>query len=104
MSRQVTVKVGDKEKTYTIKPLKGKQVRELVAGDEGRKPIEELFLHLKYAGIPENESDEMDYPDCQRLSQAVFAETFGIEVEQKNSPQFGSGTQETAQNTAKPAK
>ena len=104
MSRQVTVRVGDKEKTYTVKPLKAKYVRDLLLEGKDRKPAEEVFLTLKYAEIPESESDEMDYPDCQRLCQSIFAETFGVEVEQKNSPQSGSGTQETAQNTAKPAK
>lgn len=82
MSRQVTVKVGDKEKTFTISPLKGKQIKKILA--EKKAAFEETFLVLGMAGIPEKDADEMDFKDCLRLQKEINAETFGSDEETKN--------------------
>ncbi|MBR6124838.1 phage tail assembly protein [Candidatus Saccharibacteria bacterium] len=81
--RQVKVSIAGKEKTYSIAPLKGKHIREIM---EGKKPgFEETFQVLEeFAGIPKEDVDEMDFKDCLRIQKAINAETFGDEKEEKN--------------------
>ena len=83
MSRQVTVLVGDKEKTYSISPLKGKDIKKIMAAEK-KVPFEETFMVLAMAGIPEKDIDEMAFKDCLRVQQEINAESFGVEKEEKN--------------------
>ena len=82
MAREVTVKVGGKDKHYTVSPLKGKHIRELMKAK--KQGFEETFQVLEMAGIPEADANEMDFKDCLMIQKEINAETFGIEEEVKN--------------------
>lgn len=80
--RQVKVSIAGKEKTYSIAPLKGKHIREIM---QGKKPgFEETFQVLEFAGVPKEDVDEMDFKDCLKIQQEINAETFGSDKEEKN--------------------
>ena len=83
MSRQVTVTVGDKEKTYSISPLKGKHIKQLLTAEK-KAPFEETFMVLEMAGIPEKDIEEMAFKDCLKVQQEINVESFGVEKEEKN--------------------
>ena len=78
--REITLSNGKK---FQIRPLKGKDVREIAA-----LPKDEdwsvTFETLRRAGFKQEELDELPFPDVLALNRAVVAETFGIEEEEKN--------------------
>ncbi len=82
MAREVKVKVGGKDKHYTIYPLKGKHIRELMKAK--KQGFDETFQVLEMAGISEADANEMDFRDCLMIQKEINAETFGIEEETKN--------------------
>ena len=79
--REVTLSSSGKK--FTVKPLSGKDVRELAS-----KPREEnwdlLFETLQRAGFKAEELDALPFPDVLELNKALTAETYGIEEEVKN--------------------
>lgn len=80
--RKIEITINGKSKEYTVFPLKGKHIREIM---ENKRPgFEETFTVLKFAGIPAQDIDEMDFRDCLKLQQEINAETFGVEAEEKN--------------------
>ncbi len=79
--REVTLSLSGKK--FTVKPLVGKDVRELAV-----KPKEEnwdlLFETLNRAGFKDEDLNELPFPDVLELNKALTAETYGIEEEVKN--------------------
>ena len=79
--REVTLSISGKK--FTVKPLVGKDVRELAV-----KPKEEnwdlLFETLNRAGFKDEDLNELPFPDVLELNKALTAETYGIEEEVKN--------------------
>jgi hypothetical protein len=79
--RTVTLPLSGKK--FDVKPLVGKDVRELAS-----KPKEEnwdlLFETLQRAGFKPEELDALPFPDVLELNKALTAETYGIEEEIKN--------------------
>lgn len=79
--REVTLPLSGKK--FTVKPLVGKDVRELAS-----KPREEnwnlLFETLNRAGFRDEDLNGLPFPDILDLNKALTAETYGIEEEVKN--------------------
>ena len=79
--REVTLPLSGKK--FTVKPLVGKDVRELAS-----KPREEnwnlLFETLNRAGFRDEDLNGLPFPDILDLNKALTAETYGIEEEIKN--------------------
>ena len=79
--REVTLSISGKK--FTVKPLVGKDVRELAV-----KPKEEnwdlLFETLNRAGFKDEDLNPLPFPDVLELNKALTAETYGIEEEIKN--------------------
>ena len=79
--REVTLPLSGKK--FTVKPLVGKDVRELAS-----KPREEnwnlLFETLNRAGFRDEDLNGLPFPDILDLNKALAAETYGIEEEIKN--------------------
>ncbi len=78
--RTITLTVG---REVTIHPLKGKDVRELMAMPSS-EDFAQVFETLKRAGISQEEADELPFPDVLALNKAILAETYGLEEEAKN--------------------
>lgn len=78
-----TVSLSLSGKKFDVKPLVGKDVRELAS-----LPREEnwnlLFETLQRAGFKQEDLDPLPFPDVLELNQALTAETYGIEEEVKN--------------------
>ena len=79
--REVTLPLSGKK--FTVKPLVGKDARELAS-----KPREEnwnlLFETLNRAGFRDEDLNGLPFPDILDLNKALTAETYGIEEEIKN--------------------
>ena len=88
--REITLSDG---KTYTIKPLTRKQMREMAhlgVSPRGFRPdadqFEEAFdamLRTQVADLPS--IDPLPYPDHEKLLVSLIKETWGSEEEEKNS-------------------
>ena len=78
--REVKLSTG---KTVVAHPLKGRDVREIDA-----MPKTEgwgvLWETLHRAGFPQEQLDELPFPDVLAMNRAVSAETFGLKEEEKN--------------------
>ena len=78
--RNITLTNG---KDLQIRPLKGKDVRELMAMPQ-EDNFAQVFETLKRAGISPEEADELPFPDILAINKAILAETYGLEEEIKN--------------------
>lgn len=79
--REVTLSLSGKK--FTVKPLVGKDVREL-ASKPRTEDWEILFETLNRAGFKDEDLNPLPFPDVLELNKAVAAETYGIEEEIKN--------------------
>ncbi len=79
--REVTLSLSGKK--FTVKPLVGKDVREL-ASKPRTEDWEILFETLNRAGFSDEILNALPFPDVLELNKAVTAETYGIEEEIKN--------------------
>lgn len=79
--REVTLSLSGKK--FTVKPLVGKDVREL-ASKPRAEDWEILFETLNRAGFKDEDLNPLPFPDVLELNKAVTAETYGIEEEIKN--------------------
>ncbi len=79
--REITLSLSGKK--FTVKPLVGKDVRELAA-KERTEDWELLFETLNRAGFKDEELNALPFPDILELNKALTAETYGIEEEIKN--------------------
>jgi hypothetical protein len=79
--REVTLSLSGKK--FTVKPLVGKDVREL-ASKPRNEDWELLFETLNRAGFKDEDLNDLPFPDVLELNKAVTAETYGIEEEIKN--------------------
>ena len=79
--REITLSVSGKK--VTVKPLVGKDVRELASRPKA-EDWELLFETLNRAGFSDEVLNELPFPDILELNKAVTAETYGIEEEIKN--------------------
>ena len=79
--REITLPISGKK--FTVKPLVGKDVRELASKERG-EDWELLFETLNRAGFKDEELNTLPFPDILELNKAVTAETYGIEEEIKN--------------------
>ena len=70
-------------KSVQIRPLKGKDVRELMAMPQDDS-FAQVFETLKRAGISQEDADALPFPDILVLNKAILAETYGLEEEIKN--------------------
>ncbi len=78
--RNITLSTG---KAFQVHPLKGKDVRELMAMPQDDS-FAQVFETLKRAGISQEEADALPFPDILALNKAILAETYGLEEEIKN--------------------
>ena len=78
--RTITLSTG---KTIQVNPLKGRDVRELMAMPQ-EDNFAQVFETLKRAGIAQDEADDLPFPDILALNKAILAETYGLEEEIKN--------------------
>ena len=79
--REVTLSLSGKK--FTVKPLVGKDVREL-ASKPRNEDWELLFETLNRAGFKDEDLNDLPFPDVLELNKAVTAETYGIEKKKKN--------------------
>ena len=70
-------------KSVQINPLKGKDVRELMAMPQDDS-FAQVFETLKRAGISQEEADELPFPEILLINKIILAETYGLEEEIKN--------------------
>ena len=66
----------------TIRPLCGKDVRELMAMPQ-EDNFAQVFETLRRAGISQEEADKLPFPDILAINKAILAETYGLEEEIK---------------------
>jgi hypothetical protein len=78
--RNITLSTG---KEFQVHPLKGKDVRELMAMPQDDS-FAQVFETLKRAGIGQEEADALPFPDILAINKAILAETYGLEEEIKN--------------------
>ncbi len=78
--RTITLSGGEQR---TVHPLKGKDVRELMAMPQNDN-FAQVFETLKRAGISQEEADNLPFPDILAINKAILAETYGLEEEIKN--------------------
>ena len=79
--REVTLSLSGKK--FSVKPLIGKDVRELALLPK-EENWELVFKTLNRAGFKDEDLDPLPFPDVLELNKAVVAETYGIEEELKN--------------------
>ena len=79
--REVTLPLSGKK--FTVKPLVGKDVRELASRPKA-EDWELLFETLNRAGFKDEDLNGLPFPDILDLNKALTAETYGIEEEIKN--------------------
>lgn len=78
--RKVKLSTGQ---TVVVHPLKGRDVREIDAMPKA-KDWEVLWETLHRAGFPQEQLDELPFPDVLAMNRAVSAETYGLKEEEKN--------------------
>ena len=79
--REITLSISGKK--FTVKPLVGKDVRELASRPKA-EDWELLFETLNRAGFKDEDLNGLPFPDILELNKALTAETYGIEEEIKN--------------------
>lgn len=78
--REVKLSTG---KTVVVRPLTGKDVREIDAMPKATG-WSLLWETLHRAGFPQEQLDELPFPDVLAMNRAVSAETYGLKEEEKN--------------------
>lgn len=79
--REVKLSTGE---TVVVRPLSGKDVRELDAMPKTESWTSRLWEELRRAGFPQEKIDKLPFPDIKTIDEAVSAETFGSPKEEKN--------------------
>lgn len=78
--REIKLSTG---KTIVVRPLTGKDVRELDALPKATD-WSLLWETLRRAGFTQDQLDELPFPDVLAINKAVSAETYGLKEEEKN--------------------
>ena len=78
--REVKLSTG---KTVVVRPLTGKDVRELDAMPKATD-WSPLWETLRRAGFSQEQLDELPFPDVLAINRGVSAETYGLKEEEKN--------------------